>query len=217
MEWVEAVGYVASGFVFATFCMRTMIPLRSAAIGSNIAFIIYGFYGQIYPVFILHLVLLPMNVWRTFEMLNLVRRVEAAAKGNLAIDWLKPFMKEERHRAGHILFRRGDDADRVYMVISGELLLEEIDYRLRPGDLFGEIALFSADHRRTQTARCLSDVELLWISEKELAQLCYQNPAISFHLLRLITNRLVANASRLQPESRGASMAAATQPTASPD
>ena len=65
-----------------------------------------------YPVFILHLVLLPMNVWRTFEMISLVRRVEAAAKGNLAVDWLKPFMKEERHRAGHILFRRGDDADR---------------------------------------------------------------------------------------------------------
>jgi CRP/FNR family transcriptional regulator, cyclic AMP receptor protein len=35
----EAAGYFASALVFATFCMKTMIPLRIAAIGSNIAFV----------------------------------------------------------------------------------------------------------------------------------------------------------------------------------
>jgi CRP/FNR family transcriptional regulator, cyclic AMP receptor protein len=64
--------------------------------------------------------------------------------------------------------------------------------------LFGEVALFSADRRRTQTVRSLSHVELLWITDQNLAQVCYQNPAISFHVLRLITNRLVANMARLE-------------------
>jgi hypothetical protein len=37
----EFFGYVASGLVFATFYMRTMLPLRLLAIGSNVAFITY--------------------------------------------------------------------------------------------------------------------------------------------------------------------------------
>ena len=68
---------------------------------------------------------------------------------------------------------------------------------MRPGDLFGEIGLFSAEHQRTQTARTLTDVDLLWISEGELAQICYQNPDIAFYFLRLTTNRLIANAARV--------------------
>ena len=199
MGWIEATGYLASALVFATFCMKTMIPLRFAAIGSNVAFIVFAFAGHIYPVLVLHTVLLPMNVWRTHEMMRLVRRVEAAAKGDLSVDWLKPFMKSMHHAAGELLFSRGDDADRLFMLLAGDILLEEISVTLRPGDLFGEIALFSTDHRRTQSARCVTDVELLWIGEGELAQLCYQNPAVSFHLLRLITNRLTANAARVEP------------------
>ncbi len=195
MSWIEFAGYVASALVFTTFCMRTMIPLRLAAILSNVAFIAYGYFGHLYPVLILHSVLLPLNIWRAIEMVRLVRRVESAAKGDFAVDWLKPFMKSVRFPAGHILFHKGDVADRFYMLIKGELLLEEIGKELRVGDVFGEIALFSALRRRTQTTRCVTDVELLWLSEHDVAQLCYQNPAVSFHLLRLITNRLLANMS----------------------
>jgi CRP/FNR family cyclic AMP-dependent transcriptional regulator len=82
------------------------------------------------------------------------------------------------------------------MIITGEIHLEQIDYTMRAGDLLGEIGLFSADHKRTQTARALTDVDLLWISEGELAQVCYQNPGIAFYFLKLTTNRLLANASR---------------------
>jgi hypothetical protein len=34
------------------------------AIGSNIGFILYGHLAEIEPVLLLHLLLLPMNVWR---------------------------------------------------------------------------------------------------------------------------------------------------------
>jgi len=55
--------------------------------------------------------------------------------------------------------------------------------------------------RRTQTARTMTDVDLLWISEGELVQVCYQNPGIAFYFLRLTTNRLLANASRTMTKS----------------
>jgi len=31
MNWVETAGYLASALVLATFCMKTMIPLLTAA------------------------------------------------------------------------------------------------------------------------------------------------------------------------------------------
>jgi hypothetical protein len=198
-NWIDGLGYVASGLVFATFCMRTMIPLRLIAMTSNLAFIGYGFAGHIYPVLFLHVILLPMNIWRFVEMIKLVRRVEAAATGDHSIDWLKPFMKYERLAAGTVLFRRDDSADKLYAVLSGRIELDEIAVSVGPGQVAGEMGLFASHHRRTQTARCATDVELLWISEGELAQLCYQNPGIAFHLLRLITNRLLENADRPQP------------------
>ena len=196
MNWIEAAGYLASALVLATFCMKTMIPLRCAAICSNVAFIVYGFYDHLYPVLVLHGILLPLNIWRALQMLRLIRRVEAASKGDLSTDWLGPFMKEAQWKAGEVIFSRGDHADRLYMIITGEIHLEQIDQTIRAGDLFGEIGLFSADHRRTQTARALTEVDLLWISEGELAQVCYQNPGIAFYFLKLTTNRLLANASR---------------------
>jgi CRP/FNR family cyclic AMP-dependent transcriptional regulator len=64
MNWIEAAGYLASALVLATFCMKTMIPLRAVAICSNFAFIIYGFYDGVHPVLILHAILLPLNTWR---------------------------------------------------------------------------------------------------------------------------------------------------------
>jgi CRP/FNR family cyclic AMP-dependent transcriptional regulator len=196
MNWIEAAGYLASALVLATFCMKTMIPLRCAAVCSNVAFIVYGFNDKLYPVLILHAILLPLNVWRAVQLLRLIRRVEAASKSDLSTDWLKPFMKEAHLKAGEILFTKGDHADRLYMIITGAVHLEQIDYTLHAGDLFGEVGLFSADHQRTQTARAQTDVHLLWISEGELAQICYQNPGIAFYFLRLTTNRLLANASR---------------------
>ena len=206
MNWIEAAGYLASALVLATFCMKTMIPLRCAAVCSNVAFIVYGFYDNLYPVLILHAILLPLNVWRAVQLLRLIRLVEAASKSDLSTDWLKPFMKEARLKAGEILFAKGHHADRLYMILAGDVHLEQIDYTLRAGDLFGEVGLFSADHQRTQTARAQTDVHLLWISEGELAQICYQNPGMAFYFLRLVTNRLLANASHVLP-GKAASLA----------
>jgi CRP/FNR family cyclic AMP-dependent transcriptional regulator len=197
MNWIEAAGYLASALVLATFCMKTMIPLRCAAICSNVAFIVYGFYDHLYPVLILHMILLPLNIWRAVQLLRLIRRVEAASKGDLSTDWLKPFMKDTQVKAGEIIFNKGDHADRLYMILAGDIHLEQIDYTMHAGDLLGEIGLFSADHQRTQTARALTDVHLLWISEGELAQICYQNPGIAFYFLRLTTNRLITNTSNM--------------------
>ena len=63
---IDLLGYAASCAVLATFLMRTMVPLRLIAILSNVLFLGFGYAQHIYPVFFLHLALLPINAWRLF-------------------------------------------------------------------------------------------------------------------------------------------------------
>jgi len=66
----DLLGYAASFAVLATFLMRSMAALRLTAILSNILFIAFGYLRGIHPVLLLHLALLPINVWRLFAAEN---------------------------------------------------------------------------------------------------------------------------------------------------
>jgi hypothetical protein len=49
MNQADVVGYVGAVFVFATFWMKTMIPLRAFRLASNFLFIGYGYLAGAYP------------------------------------------------------------------------------------------------------------------------------------------------------------------------
>jgi hypothetical protein len=70
MRLWDLVGYLAATLVLAAFCMREMVPLRIAALCSNLAFIIYGLGLDLAPVWLLHALLLPMNGCRLLEALR---------------------------------------------------------------------------------------------------------------------------------------------------
>jgi len=205
--WVDAVGYLGAATTLIGASRKTMISLRAFAIGSNLCSLVYaGAYG-VWPSLVVNAVLLPFNIHRLIEMRRLVRRVETAAKGDLSLDWLRPFMDRSSHRAGEVLFRKGDDPDRMFFVLSGTLRLVEIGREIGSGELLGEIALFSPEHKRTMTVACAADCELLSISEASLRQLCHQNPAFSFHLMRLIARRLTGDVRRLEAAGHAAAPA----------
>jgi CRP/FNR family cyclic AMP-dependent transcriptional regulator len=121
MNYVTVIGFVAAGLVIATLSMRTMVPLRIVGIASNCAFVTYGILFGSVPTVVLHTILLPLNIYRLREMLNLVKQVKVAAQGDMSMDWLKPFMSKRSIKAGDILFQKGDEADHVYFVVSGRL------------------------------------------------------------------------------------------------
>ena len=62
MSWIDVLGFLAALTVLASFCMTTIAALRTLALMSNILFMLYGWCAHIYPVFILHLILLPVNL-----------------------------------------------------------------------------------------------------------------------------------------------------------
>ncbi len=64
----EFTGFCASALVLATFTMKDMRMLRMVAVFSNVAFITYGTLEWLPPVFGLHVLLLPLNLLRLWEM-----------------------------------------------------------------------------------------------------------------------------------------------------
>jgi CRP-like cAMP-binding protein len=187
----------ASGFVLVSTFVKTMIPLRWLAIGSNIGFVAYGAIHPSYPMMLLHSALLPINIYRLAEMIRLTRRVrQVTTEGRLSAVWLKPYMRAKKHKAGSILFRKDDHGDRFYMLAEGLIELVEIKGQIVPGEMFGEIAFFSPDRRRLLTARCAEDCTVLSIDETTVKQLFYQNPSFGFKLIELVASRLSADARR---------------------
>jgi hypothetical protein len=190
--WLVIAGWIASAFVFSTFFMKTMLPLRLVAIASNVAFmtyallgLAYGDFGRLYPIFVLHACLLPLNVVRLVEL----RRVVAAARdasGEQMVRALAPYLSLETHQAGETLFRRGEAADRLYLVQQGTVSIPESDVALSPGDVFGEVGLFAPHGRRTASAVCATDCRLLTLSGPKLVELCYQDAKLAVFLARLV-------------------------------
>jgi len=68
MPWIDIVGYAAALAVLGSFCMSTIVPLRVLAIVSNVLFGIYGVLAHLYPVFFLHSILLPINLFKLVQM-----------------------------------------------------------------------------------------------------------------------------------------------------
>ena len=96
MDAYEAIGYLASGLVLATFCMRGMVALRIVAITSNIAFFAYGALAEIGPVLLLHLVLLPINVWRLGQTLR-DQRLQSRPVGGRGREGAGTGQRRDRH------------------------------------------------------------------------------------------------------------------------
>jgi CRP-like cAMP-binding protein len=200
MNVAEMAGYLAAFLVFLTFYMKTMIPLRVIGICSNCAFIIYGYLGGLYPVLILHVILLPLNSLRLHEMMQLTRQVREATHGDLNMDWLKPFSSTRWAKSGDVLFRKGDAADAMLFVVSGRYRLSEIGVDILSGQVVGELGLMAPDHSRTQSLECIEDGEILQITYEQVKQLYYQNPRFGFYFLQLTTRRLFGDIARLERE-----------------
>jgi len=62
VRWLDLLGFAAGAAVLAGFCMNSIRHLRMAALASNVLFVLYGLFAHIYPVVILHVILLPINV-----------------------------------------------------------------------------------------------------------------------------------------------------------
>ena len=198
----HAAAGLAAVLIVVSTVVKTIIPLRWLAVASNAGFIVYGLMHPALLILALHATLLPINLWRVAEMHRLTRRIRrAVAAGREVQVWLRPYMKRKRLKPGAVLFRQGDAADRLYFLASGRLEVVERGGVIAAGQMFGEIAFFSPEGRRTGTVRCVEAATVLSIDETTFKQLLFQNPAFGFEIVRLIAGRLSADVRRLEAQA----------------
>jgi two-component system nitrate/nitrite response regulator NarL len=118
-------------------------------------------------------------------------QVKQAEGGSTALGRLIPHMTLQKIKARGVLFKKGDASDSLYYVLKGRVHLAEIDVNVGPGTLLGEVGLFTAERKRTLTARATTDLDVLWITAIDAMRICYQDPEIALYLMQLITGRLL--------------------------
>jgi CRP/FNR family transcriptional regulator, cyclic AMP receptor protein len=202
LDFGTALGFIAAALYFTSYSMKSMMPLRALALASNIFFIAYGYVHGSLPELVLHSVLLPLNARRLWEIRKLTDEIARATQDSPVSQWLLPHMTRRAFKAGEVLFRKGDLADEVVYIASGQLKLEEHDQIMGPGELIGEIGLFSPDKTRTQSIICETDGELYRMTAEMIYRLYYQNPKLGFYFIRLIVERLLRDIRRQSPAAQ---------------
>ena len=98
---------------------------------------------------------------------------------------------------GQVLFKEGQDGDRLYVVVHGKIKLgttsadgrENLLSILGPGEMFGELSLFDPEPR-TSTATAVTDAKLVSLAHEAVIGLVTTNPQTSLELLRRLAQRL---------------------------
>jgi CRP-like cAMP-binding protein len=138
-------------------------------------------------------------------MHRLVRRVAVAAHADVfESEWLRPYMRRKSFTKGRAIFTKGEPAHGVYFIVSGQVHFPEVDEHAGSGLLFGEIAIFTHEGRRTTSCVCETDVEVLYMTNEELKELYFQNPEFGYHLVRLIVGRMKRQIDQLQTQGQPA-------------
>ena len=189
---------IGAAFYGLTFLVPTMVRLRVYGIFSALFFMAYGALAAAIPTFLMYLMLLPINSVRLYQILKLVKKARVAVKGDLSIDWLKPFMDSRSYKKGDVLFHKGETAHEMYLTISGTFLVKEIGIELPPGRLLGELGFVTPGNKRTQTVECIEDGSVMTITYDRLLEVYFENPAFGYYFLRLSTDRLLQNMARME-------------------
>ena len=106
-------------------------------------------------------------------------------------------MTRTRLERGDVLFREGDQGDRLYVIGEGKIKLGRTSKDGRenllaiqgPGELFGELSLFDPGPR-TATASAVAETQLLGLSHEDLTHYLADRPAVATAMLAALAQRL---------------------------
>lgn len=110
---------------------------------------------------------------------------------------LQSTMSTTSLRRGEILFRQGEQGDRLYVIQRGKVKLgrassdgrEKLVAVLGPGEMFGELSLFDPGPRNS-TATAVAETQLVGLGNEALNQFLAARPAVGRSLLAALARRL---------------------------
>ena len=98
-------------------------------------------------------------------------------------------MQKCTSQQGHTIFLKGDNADKVYLVLNGQIWLQDSQHPLADGQLFGLLGVFSNERRHVDSATCLTEVEYGVIGSEKFLELVHQEAGFENYVLRTIVQR----------------------------
>ena len=109
---------------------------------------------------------------------------------------------------GQVVFRQGDEGDTCYVLRSGSVRVthDHTDGRtitlaeLRPGDMFGERAMFDRE-RRSATVQALEETTALALLAGDMRRMLLAHPHIAVNMLSWLADRLRAANARIARQS----------------
>jgi len=115
-----------------------------------------------------------VDTWNLVAKVPLFRNLDAARIAAVA-----GVLRARRAERGERLIRKGDQADSMYFIVSGEVEIDQENQaplaRLGAGDFFGEIALL-AERTRTATITALSACKLLVLHKDDFESFMNAHP-----------------------------------------
>jgi voltage-gated potassium channel len=114
----------------------------------------------------------------TWSMVARVPIFESLGAGALAE--IMQLLYSRTARKGEVIARRGEKAEAMYFIVSGEVdveLPDADDVKLGQGEFFGEIALLTGEERNA-TVRACEDTQLLVLDAHDLDRLMSRVPEI---------------------------------------
>jgi CRP/FNR family transcriptional regulator len=131
----------------------------------------------------------------TDEKLELLKTVPLFALCDArSVERLGMLVEEVDLPAGRVLFRQGDTAQELFIVVSGHVRVERDGGLIAdsgPGDFFGEIALV-AGGPRTATATCVTPCRLLVLGRRDFHSLMDEFPGLKMRVLETLAKRVRA-------------------------
>ena len=124
--------------------------------------------------------------WHALVKVPLFSHLDAASIADI-VDMLKARIV----MPGQIIARIGDPADDMFFVLSGDVQVQtrNRNFRIGPGDHFGEIALLTGA-QRFGSARAVTRCQLMTLSRADFHHLVLDNAQIRDAILDAIRNRL---------------------------
>ena len=109
---------------------------------------------------------------------------------------LKTLIRHVRERAsfdaGELIFKEGDEADVMYLVVEGQVRLSINDEPMgveSAGGVIGEMALIDYG-KRSATATALTDCTLVPLDREQFVDMLRETPEFSLHVMSVLADRL---------------------------
>lgn len=104
---------------------------------------------------------------------------------------------EQIYKRGQLIFAEGDEGRGFYVIISGGVKIfklspegkEQILHIMRPGEPFGEAAVFAGE-AFPASARALAESKILFFPRRPFVDMIARNPSLALNMLAFLSRRL---------------------------